>query len=70
MRKLIRFAVRCALLLLVAVPLYGQGGCEDSPENPTLVLALVAGVGAVFSAVRTRVKARRQVRAHSAQSER
>jgi XrtJ-associated TM-motif-TM protein len=56
MRKLMRLAVRCALLLLVAVPLYGQGGCVDSPENPTLVLALVAGLGAIVSEVRTRRK--------------
>ena len=49
----------CALVLLVAAPLYGQTGCTDSPENPTVVLALVGGAGALFSAVRSRLRARR-----------
>ena len=46
----------CALVLLVAAPLYGQTGCTDSPENPTAVLALVGGAGALFSAVRVKVR--------------
>jgi XrtJ-associated TM-motif-TM protein len=46
-----------AFMLLVAAPL--QTGCLDSPENPTVVLALVGGAGALFSAVRARMKARR-----------
>jgi XrtJ-associated TM-motif-TM protein len=49
----------CAVMLLVAAPLYGQTGCTDSPENPTVVLALVGGAGALFSAVRARIRARR-----------
>jgi XrtJ-associated TM-motif-TM protein len=60
----------CAVLLPVVGPLYGQDGCADSPENPTLVPALVAGVGAMLAAAQTRVKVRRQVRGHSAQSAR
>jgi XrtJ-associated TM-motif-TM protein len=46
----------CAAMVLVAAPLYGQTGCTDSPENPTVVLALVGGAGALFSAVRARVR--------------
>jgi XrtJ-associated TM-motif-TM protein len=46
-------------LLLIAAPMHAQGGCTDSPENPTVVLALVGGVGALFSTLRTRAKARR-----------
>ena len=46
----------CALVLLAAAPLYGQTGCTDSPEDPTVVLALVGGAGALFSAVRARVR--------------
>jgi XrtJ-associated TM-motif-TM protein len=44
---------RCSplfLLLLafaVALPLHAQSGCTDSPEAPTLVLALVGGLGAL-----------------------
>ena len=49
----------CAVMVLVAAPLYGQTGCTDSPENPTVVLALVGGAGALFSAVRARLRARR-----------
>ncbi len=48
--------VGCAVLLLVAVPLQAQTGCTDSPENPTVVLALVGGAGALFSAVRAQVR--------------
>jgi XrtJ-associated TM-motif-TM protein len=44
------------LMLLVAMPLHAQTGCTDSPENPTVVLALVGGAGAMFSAVRARVR--------------
>jgi XrtJ-associated TM-motif-TM protein len=49
----------CGLFLLVALPLPAQTGCGDSPENPTVVLALVGGAGAAFSTLRTRMKARR-----------
>ena len=48
-----------AFLLLVALPLHAQTGCTDSPENPTIVLALVGSAGALFSTVRMRLKARR-----------
>ena len=47
------------LLLTVAVPLHAQTGCTDSPENPTVVLALVGSAGALLSTVRARWKARR-----------
>jgi XrtJ-associated TM-motif-TM protein len=49
-----------ALVALVTTPLYAQTGCTDSPENPTAVLALVGGAGAMFSAVRAKMKARRK----------
>jgi XrtJ-associated TM-motif-TM protein len=45
--------------LIAAVPARAQGGCDDTPENPTLILAgLASGVFAV-SSVRTRILARR-----------
>ena len=50
-----------AILFAIAVPLQAQTGCTDSPENPTVVLALVGGAGALFSALRTRMKARRNL---------
>ena len=49
-------ALGVAVFLLVALPLHAQNGCGDSPENPTVVLALVGGAGALFSAVRARVR--------------
>ncbi len=48
-----------AFLLLLAAPLHAQSGCADSPENPTLVLALVGSAGGLFSAIRSRVKTQR-----------
>ena len=48
-----------AVLFAVVLPLHAQDGCTDSPENPTVVLALVGSVGALFSAARARVRASR-----------
>jgi XrtJ-associated TM-motif-TM protein len=47
-----------AILFATAAPLQALTGCSDSPENPTLVLALVGGAGALFSAARVRLRAR------------
>jgi XrtJ-associated TM-motif-TM protein len=33
------------LLLAATLPLCAQTGCEDSPENPTIVLGLVGAAG-------------------------
>jgi XrtJ-associated TM-motif-TM protein len=52
----------CAVLFVCAMPLHAQTGCTDSPENPTVVLALVGSAGALFSAARARVRARRNSR--------
>jgi XrtJ-associated TM-motif-TM protein len=53
--------VGCAVFLLVAMPLKAQSGCTDSPENPTVVLALVGGAGGLWSAARARIRARRRL---------
>jgi XrtJ-associated TM-motif-TM protein len=50
------------MFLLVATPLHAQDGCGDSPENPTVVLALVGSAGAFISAARTRLRARMKAR--------
>ena len=58
-----QFSALCAALTLATLPQLAraQTGCTDSPENPTAVLALVGGGGgALFSAVRARMKARRR----------
>lgn len=49
-----------ALLLCIALPLHAEGGCVDSPENPTAILALVGSAGAFFATARVRIKARRR----------
>jgi XrtJ-associated TM-motif-TM protein len=59
MNKTLLLSLWCVILLLVAAPLHAQTGCTDSPENPTVVLALVGSAGALFSTVRARLKARR-----------
>ncbi len=59
MKKSSLIILGAAVLLLIAVPVRAQTGCTDSPENPTAVLALVGSAGALFSTVRTRMRARR-----------
>ena len=41
------------LVASVVLPVHAQVGCADSPESPTIVLALVGGVGAVSSVFRS-----------------
>jgi len=48
-----RYALLLALTLAaVALPLRAQTGCDDSPEDPTIVLALVGAAGALAASVR------------------
>ena len=51
--------IGAAVLLTVSLPLHAQGGCVNSPENPTVVLALVGSAGAFLASARTRIRARR-----------
>jgi XrtJ-associated TM-motif-TM protein len=59
MKKTCLLLAGIALLSSVALPLYAQGGCVESPENPTAILAVVGSVGAFFVSARARIKARR-----------
>jgi XrtJ-associated TM-motif-TM protein len=59
MKRSALFFVAAVFILLVAVPLRAQTGCTDSPEDPTIVLALVASAGALFPVVRAHLRARR-----------
>jgi XrtJ-associated TM-motif-TM protein len=43
-----------ALLLAAALPLRAQTGCDDSPEDPTIALALVGGAAALITGLRAR----------------
>ncbi len=46
-------------LLSVTLSAHAQGGCVDSPENPTVVLALVGSAGALVASARARLRKRR-----------
>ncbi len=56
-----------ALALAVGLPARAQinpmpngfGGCEESPENPTLILAGLAGGAFAINSMRLRLRARR-----------
>ncbi len=51
MNKAIWF-VGLITMLAVCLALRAQTGCDDSPEDPTIVLALVAALGALTFGVR------------------
>lgn len=59
--------ITCALLLLATASLHAQGGivsggqCDNSPENPTAILAVVGSASAFFVSARARLRARRDV---------
>jgi XrtJ-associated TM-motif-TM protein len=50
--KRVLLSLGFALVLLTALPLRAQTGCDDSPEDPTIVLALVAGAGTLVVGLR------------------
>ena len=47
--KKLLLATGFAMMLAATLPLRAQSGCDDSPEDPTIFLALVAGVGGIAS---------------------
>lgn len=50
-----------AIFFAVALPLLrAQTGCDDSPEDPTVMLALLGGAGALVSVAWVRMRARRK----------
>lgn len=59
MKKTLLMLAGIALLSSIALPLHAQVGCDDSPENPTAILAIVGSAGAFFVSARARIKARR-----------
>ncbi len=48
-----------SLLLIVPALAHAQGGCVNSPENPTAVLFLVGTAGATAASIRRRLRSRR-----------
>ncbi len=53
-----RFLMAVTVLLMPAI-CHAQGGCVDSPENPTALLALVGVAGATIPMLRSRLRSRR-----------
>ena len=49
-----KIAVVVAVMAVVCPVMLGQGGCVNSPENPTLVLGLVGGAAAIVARLRRR----------------
>ena len=49
-------------MLALTVPLRAQTGCTDSPEDPTIVLALVGGAGALVGGVLASLRRKRSGR--------
>jgi XrtJ-associated TM-motif-TM protein len=54
--KLRYLAAGAVLMILVAAPAMAQGGCVDSPENPTALLAVVGSAGGAFVMLRNRLR--------------
>lgn len=51
MKKISLLLVGSAFMFLITLPVHAQsgpGGCVNSPENPTAVLAVVGSAGAFF----------------------
>jgi len=59
MKKVVRMLMVGMAVLAVPMLVRAQTGCSDSPEDPTLILALVASAGALVHAARVRFNARR-----------
>jgi XrtJ-associated TM-motif-TM protein len=51
-----------AFVTIAAVPAFAQGGCGDTPENPTLILGGLASGAFAISTMRTRILARRALK--------
>jgi XrtJ-associated TM-motif-TM protein len=59
MKKFSLLLTGLALMLSVSAAANAQTGCVNSPENPTVVLALVGSASAFVASARARFRARR-----------
>jgi len=50
------FLFAFVVVLAAATPVFAQGGCVDSPENPTALLAIVGSAGALIASARNRFR--------------
>ena len=60
MKRLYLLALFLVMSLAVATPVFAQIGCDDSPEDPTVVLALVSGAGIGVTYLRSRWLGKRE----------
>jgi XrtJ-associated TM-motif-TM protein len=60
--KFVLLALVALVVFVAASPAMAQGGCVNSPENPTAILALVGSAGGIVVAVRSRLASRRSAR--------
>jgi len=47
-----RWYLLALVLVAAALPLLAQTGCIDSPEDPTILLAIVGGIGGLAMSAR------------------
>jgi len=59
MKNVVRMLMVGIAVVCIPALVRAQTGCDDSPEDPTVVLALIASAGAVIYHARTRFLARR-----------
>ena len=59
MKNVVRMLMVGMAVVCIPALVRAQTGCDDSPEDPTLVLALIASAGAVVYQARARFMARR-----------
>ena len=57
-----KYIILATLLLSATLSLQAQGGCVESPEDPTAVLALLGGAAASAVYLRDRFKTRMNAR--------
>ena len=66
MKKFAALLPFALLLMLGSAQLHAQGdigGCDDSPENPTVILGLIVGAGSFgYLRVRNYLRARRNMK--------
>jgi XrtJ-associated TM-motif-TM protein len=51
MKKWTFVILGAAMLFAVTATLHAQTGCDDSPEDPTIALALLGGTGAIAASM-------------------
>jgi len=55
-----KYVVLAVLVLAATLKLHAQGGCVDSPEDPTVVLGLLGAAGMAGVVLRNRIMARKK----------